>query len=354
MNGTTRFETPRTPLMYLAIAVSLAGVFAGDLYYPLGIAVWVLYLVPVGFSYFAWRPAVPGIVALLATLLTIAGYFLSPQGGEPGAARLNRLFGGLSMWALAALGYEFIRNKLAVRREEWLETGQAKLADAMAGNPDLSLLGEKVLAFLCDYVGAAAGALFFEDAGAFRRTATYGVPADADIPQQFRRGDGLLGQVLVNRRMHRVQEIPDGYLTVGSALGRGKPSHLLIAPLQTDEAVTAVLEMGLFRPADAMEEEFIDRCAEAIAVAVRSARYREQVQELLEETQRQAEELQVQSEELRTNNEELEQQGRVLKDSQLRLEAQQVELEQTNAQLEEQARTLEMQKEELRSSKEVL
>jgi signal transduction histidine kinase len=85
-------------------------------------------------------------------------------------------------------------------------------------------------------------------------------------------------------------------------------------------------------------------------VALRSARYRTDLQNLLEETQRQAEELQVQSEELRVSNEELEEQGRALKESQVRLEHQQVELEQTNSQLEEQAQQLETQRDDLAKS----
>ncbi|PZO82580.1 MAG: histidine kinase, partial [Micavibrio aeruginosavorus] len=87
--------------------------------------------------------------------------------------------------------------------------------------------------------------------------------------------------------------------------------------------------------------------SEAIGLAVRTAEYRKNLQNLLEETQQQAEELQSQTEELRVSNEELEEQGRALKESQSRLEQQQAELEQTNVQLEEQAQQLELQKEDL-------
>ena len=82
-------------------------------------------------------------------------------------------------------------------------------------------------------------------------------------------------------------------------------------------------------------------------MALRSARYRTRLVELLEETQRQSEELQVQQEELRVSNEELEERGRALMDSQARLETQQAELEQTNVQLEEHTQHLERQKAEL-------
>jgi signal transduction histidine kinase/CheY-like chemotaxis protein len=105
--------------------------------------------------------------------------------------------------------------------------------------------------------------------------------------------------------------------------------------------------MGFLHPVDDRALELLDQVSPSIGIALRSARFRSQLQDALEETQRQAEELQVQSEELRVSNEELEEQGRALKESQTRLEQQQVELEQTNSQLEEQAQILETQRDDL-------
>jgi CheY-like chemotaxis protein/signal transduction histidine kinase len=142
-------------------------------------------------------------------------------------------------------------------------------------------------------------------------------------------------------------DVPDGYLTIGSALGRDRPRHLVIAPATADGVVNAVVELGFFDPVDALVLELLDQSGPSIGIALRSARFRAQLQDALDETQRQAEELQAQSEELRVSNEELEEQGAALKESQARLELQQVELEQTNSQLEEQAQTLETQRDDL-------
>lgn len=104
--------------------------------------------------------------------------------------------------------------------------------------------------------------------------------------------------------------------------------------------MNTVIELGFLRPVDERVLAFLKEASGTIATAIRSANYRSELQNLLEETQRQSEELQVQSEELRVSNEKLEEQGRALKESQARLEQQQVELEQTNSQLEEQAQQL--------------
>ena len=111
-----------------------------------------------------------------------------------------------------------------------------------------------------------------------------------------------------------------------------------------------MIELGFLHTLDDRIPDLLDLVSPSAGVALRSARYRTELQNLLEETQRQAEELQVQSEELRVSNEELEEQGRALKESQVRLEQQQVELEQTNSQLEEQAQQLETQRDDLAKS----
>ncbi|MBX3302164.1 MAG: response regulator [Nitrospira sp.] len=343
----TRFERTPTPLVYGAIVFSVGAVFISDLLTKLGIAVWVFYLLPLVFSYFTWRPLVPIYTAAAITLLVLVGLFLSPPGDDPFRAVQNRALMVGTSWVLAALGYQFITNKLAVRKQEWLQSGQTLLSERMAGNPHVDQLGSRVLSTIAEYLGAQAGAFFIENGRAFKRAETYGVPADARIPLEIQAGDGLLGLALAEQKVRVVIDVPDGYLTIGSSLGRSAPRHLLIAPLAVERSIKAVLELGFFHPVGESDKEFVARVSESIAVAVRSAQTRAHIQELLEETQRQAEELQVQSEELRAANEELTEQSARLQDSHTRLEEQQTELEQSNAQLEEQTQMLETQKDVL-------
>ncbi len=263
-------------------------------------------------------------------------------------AVLSSVLSGLLGAALTVVVFILIRrNAWARARQEWLQTGQVELASAMMGEMSVEQLSDRILAFLARYAGAQAGALFKGDFAGFRRTATVGVPADVAIPERFGIKDGLLGQAAAEGRPVVVDDVPPGYIAIGSALGRDKPRHLLIVPTKADGAVNAVIELGFLRPIEDRVMGLLEGSVDAIGIALRSAQYRTQLQAALEETQRQSEELQVQSEELRVSNEELEEQSRALKESQVRLEQQQVELEQTNSQLEEQAQTLEAQRDEL-------
>ncbi|MEN5051242.1 response regulator [Brevundimonas naejangsanensis] len=258
------------------------------------------------------------------------------------------LLSGLLGAVLTIVIFNLIRHSARARaRQEWLNKGQVGLAEAMMGDQSLEQLGDSILAYLGRYAGVQAAALFKGEGGQYRRIASLGVPSGAAIPDRFGLREGLLGQVAADGQALRVSDVPDGYLTIGSALGRDKPRHLIISPAQADGAVNAVLELGFLHAPDEQLTTLLEEVGPAIGAALRSARYRAQLQNMLEETQRQAEELQVQSEELRVSNEELEEQGRALKESQFRLEQQQAELEQTNSQLEEQAQMLETQRDDL-------
>ncbi len=341
-------ERQTQSLLLAGIALLSTAIFVGDLTQPLGIVVWVLYALPVAASFFALRPSLPFAVAAIASVLIVAGYYLEVDTlVVREIARINRTFGIVTLWILATAGHFFIRNKLAIREQRWLQDGQVGLSQAMGGEQPLATLGESVLTFLAPYVGAQAGALFIRDGGEYRRHGTYGVPADSGVPERFAAGDGLLGQAAKEGRSFRLADVPERDLVYGSGLSRGRPHEILIAPMQVDGETNAVIELGFVGRAADVHAELLRNMSESIAVAVRSARYRVRLQELLEETQRQAEELQAQSDELKASNEELEEQARALQESRSRLELQQSELEETNAQLEEQTRLLEVQRDDL-------
>ncbi|GGB55078.1 response regulator [Blastomonas aquatica] len=243
-----------------------------------------------------------------------------------------------------------VRNMRSRERQQWLQEAQVELGEAMMGDKTIADLAAAILAFLARKTGSNAGALFKGEDGSFKRANMFGVPADADVAQHFALNEGLLGKVAADGAPVVINDVPPGYLTIGSALGQDVPRHLVIAPTKADEVVNAVIELGFFDPVDDLVLDLLDQSQGAIGIALRSARFRSRLQEALAETQLQAGELQAQSEELRVSNEELEEQGAALRETQARLELQQVELEQTNSQLEEQAQTLEAQRDELETA----
>ncbi|WAC49278.1 response regulator [Asticcacaulis sp. SL142] len=243
------------------------------------------------------------------------------------------------------------RSTMERRRQEWLQSAQVGLSEAMLGELRLDQLGKNILGFLAEFTGAHAAAFYAKDGGIFKQVATFGVPPENDLPLTFGPGDGLPGQAVLKAGAIVIENMPGSdSLTVGTSLGQWRPRHLALVGVDSDGQVDGVIELGFINPMPAAIDALLERAAESVSVAIKSANYRASLQNLLEETQRQSEELQTQSEELRVNNEELEEQSRALRESQLRLEQQQAELEQTNVQLSEQARLLEVQRDDLSRS----
>jgi CheY-like chemotaxis protein len=346
-----RFEkTKGSPAFNIAIWLSTLAVFWADLLTPLGYTVWILYLVPLVLSLYEWHPRTPLFVAGASTALILAAILLSPgpAASSVGVARVNRSFGVLTIWAVALMVRQFITVKLNLRERDWIRSGQGELSARVRGEQTSGQLGDSILRFLCEYLEVPVAVLYAEESdGAFRRRAAYALGNSAALSETLVPGDGLLGQALKDKRIFRLDGLPQGYFSVSSQLGAAKPRHIVAVPAQVDGAVKGVLELGFQHPVGRSDMDLLAATSEPIAVALRSLQHRTRLEHLLAKTQRQAEELQAQQEELRVNNEELEEQSRALQDSQARLEGQQAELEQTNAQLEAQAQALEKQRDEL-------
>jgi len=253
---------------------------------------------------------------------------------------------GLLLVLIAGAAAVASRDFRAGQSQTWIKTGQMGLSERMQGDQPLERLGSAVMEYLAGFLDAQVGALYIAEGGHYRRFAGYAIPASA-VSTELRPGDGLIGQAVKGNRALRVRDVPARYLPIASATGAGTANELLIVPASMDGVVQAVIELGFFRETPEEARELLSRSAESIAVAVRAAKDRQRLEDLLQETQRQAEELQAGQEELRVSNEELEEQGRALRESQADLEAQQMELEHANSQLEEQTQLLEHQKDAL-------
>jgi CheY-like chemotaxis protein/signal transduction histidine kinase/CHASE3 domain sensor protein len=260
---------------------------------------------------------------------------------------------GVLLFLIAGAAVVASRDFRTREAQAWIRSGQMELSEQMQGDQSLDKLGTNLLGFLAGFVEAQVGAVYIAEAGQYRRFAAYAIPADESVAS-VRPGDGLVGQAAKDNRALRVRDVPAGYLPISSGIGRGTPNELVVVPASIDGVVQAVLELGFFGATDSDQRELLSRASESIAVAVRAAKDRQRLEELLQETQQQAEELQAGAEELRVSNEELEEQGRALRESQAHLEVQQSELEQINSQLEEQAQLLEHQKDDLAKAQVIL
>ncbi len=217
--------------------------------------------------------------------------------------------------ALADMTGSLRSSREEEQQRDRLKNGLFELNRMLREEHTTEELLEYTLAFMAAFLDAGVGIIYRydEQEKLLIPAATYAVSL-ADRPDSGRimPGEGLVGQVAVNRKPVHLQTVPSGYLPIASALGEADPSQIAVLPLQHNGLLTGVLELGSFKPFDDYSFSFLEQALEGIAVAINSNRSHRLISELLEQTQVQAEELRVREEELQQTNQELQERARIL------------------------------------------
>jgi len=329
----------RKDVQPLIVLLSL-GIFLIDLKLPLGIGIWIFYLVPLFLCAIQYNPMLPLYAAGINTALTTVGFLYSPIGVAADIALLNRGFGVALIWLIAFVERQLILARIQIENENWLNSGAAKFYEASRNRKSLADLAEHFLDAVAPYLNAQVGAFYaVSDTGQLNLEGTFAVLPEK-LPRTLRMGEGLIGQASLSQRPLRLPEVPENYLNISSATGATRPRSILVVPLLADGQTRAVLELGFIQNPSPLVEELLAQVAESIAMSVQSIQTRRRLEALLTETQRQSEELTAQQEELEAANTDLEHRGH-------ELQVQQEELAQSNEELEEQRQRLEEQNERL-------
>ncbi len=243
-------------------------------------------------------------------------------------------------------------DRLNREREQidWQKTGLAGLAHELRGELGPVEVADRALRFVAGYVGAPAGALYFEKDGPLTllgRCALGGAELPGAPANVIQRGEGLVGAAAQRLDIVDVNEVPSTHLRIRSALGESIPRSLVLVPLPHLGKVKGVLELALFAPLAPRARDLLATMRETIVIALEVASGRAAMADLLAETQRQAVRLGSQEQELRANNEELQAQQEELRQFNEELDLQRRTLEQQNAALEDARRTLQEKATEL-------
>jgi signal transduction histidine kinase/DNA-binding response OmpR family regulator/CHASE3 domain sensor protein len=221
----------------------------------------------------------------------------------------------------------------------WQQSCTVLINDAMRGQTDEKILTGDVMKAITSCLNVKIGALYVNDtSGHYMLSAEF---ACTNPPLSVRPGEGILGQSITNRKTIILDEVPEGYFKISSALGEASPEYLVAIPFLFNNEPVGALELGFLKKPTAAEIELLENTKEAIGIGINTAISYRKMQLLLEETQAQSEELQAQHNEMENLNAELEAQTEKLQASEEELKVQQEELQQTNEELEERSGLLE-------------
>ncbi|GGH38992.1 response regulator [Paenibacillus segetis] len=236
----------------------------------------------------------------------------------------------------------------------WLNANMARITELFHGINSLEQVTQLFINEFTPILGGRFGAIYIrrdeKNPQYLDLVGSYAKDGDMKHRDVFKIGEGLIGQVALDRKPLSLKEVPDNYLSIRSGLGESKPAHILIQPVVFEDELLGVIELANFDQFTPLEEELMEDLTSNLGIILNTIYGRLRVEELLRESQTLTEELQVQSEELqsqqddlRRSNENLEKQTAALRNSEDLLQRQQEELEHFNTELIARTRAMEEQ-----------
>jgi hypothetical protein len=239
----------------------------------------------------------------------------------------------------------------ANQQQDWLKTNLARIAGLMQGHRDLMEVARLIMSEVTPLASAQYGAFYLAEETEGERELVlktgYGVGKDQIDRVRFTFGDRLVGQAAVEHKPILVDDLPAGYITIGTGLGHASPANVIVLPILFENRVLGAIELASFSPFSDVHLAFFDQFVETIGVTINTITANSRTEALLAESQRltvelqdRSSELQRQQAELRRSNAELEEKAALLAKQNRAIEMQNFQIEQARRTLEERAEQL--------------
>ncbi|MBD2037291.1 response regulator [Leptolyngbya sp. FACHB-321] len=241
--------------------------------------------------------------------------------------------------------------------QTWLKSNLASFSRLLQGQRNNEVVARQLLSQLAPLVGAQQGVFYLMDTDTnpptLKLLSSYAYQERKHLANQFRLGEGLVGQCALEKQRILLTDVPGDYIQIASGLGAAPPLNIVVLPLLFEQAVTGVLELASLQRFSPIQLRLLDEISESVGVVLNTIAADLRTSELLHESQMLTEELQQQQDEIQETNRLLEEQAETLQVSEAQLKEQQEEmrqsndeLQQLNEELEEKAQLLVEQKQE--------
>jgi PAS domain S-box-containing protein len=117
--------------------------------------------------------------------------------------------------------------------------------------------------------------------------------------------EGLVGASVYDQETICLDNAPEDYIPISSALGSIPPANILIVPVKHNERVYGAVELASIHPFPNYQVKFVETLCGSFASSIEAATLNTTTRRLLKESQQIADELRMKEETLRQNAEEL-------------------------------------------------
>jgi len=200
------------------------------------------------------------------------------------------------------------------KNDIYFSEGVGEFSDTLTGISDTVELAKEAISLACRHVNASSGVAYSYDKEKeeLNLIASYAYISRDSLSNRFKLGDGVVGQVALEKKEILLKNIRDDEFSVQSGTTYSKPKEVFAFPLIHESELFGVVEVMSFEGFTKIQREYLNKIASVFATALHTTSQNVQIKVLLEKSQEAFEELQTQSEELQESNVQMEEQQQQL------------------------------------------
>lgn len=149
------------------------------------------------------------------------------------------------------------------RNIERIEAFKAHMQNGLKAVDGKSNNYEKGFKAFCQYFEISQAICYLKDPKdqKLKLAHTFALLTDEHTPMEVIPGEGLTGQVVMDKKPLLIQRLPENYNKIISGLGQSQPFSLLILPVGQDQ-VEGIYELSSLKPIDEQQSKYIaEACA---------------------------------------------------------------------------------------------
>ena len=245
------------------------------------------------------------------------------------------------------------KTKLNIKERDtqnWIKNGVNELNQILINRSTLREVTNESINFIGNYINAGVGVFYVydQDHNELLQYSSFAHVVRDELSTKFELGEGLIGQVALQRSPILLKNIQKDQLTITTGTLTQSSFNTYTFPLVYNDTLYGVIEIGSFESLSEQIIEFLNSIDKTICISLSSAIQNKTVQELLDTTKKANDELTIKQEQLEDANKYMQQQQQDLEEANANMEEQQQQLEEANANMEEQQQQLKISEQNLK------
>jgi two-component system sensor histidine kinase/response regulator len=197
---------------------------------------------------------------------------------------------------------------LQMEAERWVKSHITDIAGKLQQAATFTDMAQRYLTGLGPLIDLGHGVFYIFDAekNRLRLLSSYAFEDRKRLEQQFKLGEGQVGQCALEMIPIIINDPPPDYVRISSGLGSAVPRCIMALPVAHNGRLLGVVELATFKPFDQRQKALLDGLLPILGMNLQILERGVKTQQLLQETQRQAENMEKQAARLEEQTVEME------------------------------------------------